>query len=1212
MARNYDDQSSIRRYLLNQLTGEEQQQIEQRLLTDDELLDQVQAAEDELVDQHLSDALTKEEIEMFQKHFLVTPERRQKLRFAKSLRKYVSTHSNEQPQETLSQPQRISEQPRTSGWSKFFSASPLRAGAFAALILVAGVGVWRIFFYQSDVDKGLLALNSAYREQRPVEARITRLDYAPFVTTRGEPERVNSPEQQRAFRILQEAVHDRPGAASYHALGKAYLANREFDQAVTWFEKGLEVDQNNAQIFADLGAALLEKGKLEMRVENPNDTPSGSGKSLENFARSLENLDKAVQRNDDLLEAHFNKAIVYEYMPLPRQAADAWKSYLLKDPNSQWAQEARRRLERLEEPKSKTSQNSEEILLNFRTAYHHKDEETAWVNISQHRDLTGGPVANTLIDDYLTFAVSGQREQAVENLDALYYVGRLERERAGDFYISDLVRFLRSLSPNQRNSLIEARRLMKQGRESIFQSRPEDAAAYYTRAKEILEQIGDTSGAVYVDYPLGHAYLGLSKSRVSLSMFEKVVAQSETRRYKWLMAQALNATANVEIGLRNHSAALNASNRSLELSEQIGDTTGVIKTTNQLAQEYFYLGNYPKSLDLHQRSLELSDAHSTEPIQVWRNYFSVPRTLNAMGLHSAAIEYEKEALRSAEDLKMPQTVCRSYAILGLMYGGQGDYPEAVRNIEISIERAKSLPSEAIRKESIAYSSLQLGLIHRQSREFSKAIASYDRAIQLYGELEDFQPFLYVAHKGKLLSCINLEGCVSIEEEIKICLDLFEEFRNKILEESNRDNFFDTEQNIYDVAIRFEFSRNNFKTAFDYSERARARSLWDLANERAKLTSDDVELDVKFMLTHQPADFEQIKANLPEGAQILQFALLEDKLLIWLISGADLVHAEKVISGTAFNETLSRYRELLSSPSAINSEASNRDGMALYEMLIKPVESSLKKDKLVCIVPDKALSYLPFAALISSQSGKYLVNEYEFMYAPSSTMFIRSSQLAARKKRADETLLAVGNPRFSQDKFPLADLPSAAREVRSIKDLYAPGSLTLIGKDATKSLVKAEIGQSDVVHLAVHSVVDEVSPMRSKLLLADGPGGAGNSDGVLEAHEIYGSELPNTHLVVLSACETGVGRYYRGEGMMGLSRTFLAAEVPLVVSSLWRVDSESTADLMTEFHKHRRSHGLPSSKALQKAQRAMANGTDERYRSPYYWAAFTLTGGYANY
>src|SRR5262249_36775378 len=159
----------------------------------------------------------------------------------------------------------------------------------------------------------------------------------------------------------------------------------------------------------------------------------------------------------------------------------------------------------------------------------------------------------------------------------------------------------------------------------------------------LFERLGLQSEAIYVQYPIGHFFLGQKKSAEALAAFTDVARTSQAHHYKWITAQALNATANTQIGLINHSQALAASEASLALSKEIGDTTGVIKTTSQLASEYFRLGNYSKSLDLHQQSLAAAYLTPPEPIQWWRNYFGIAQPLEAMGLHEAAIEYEKEA-----------------------------------------------------------------------------------------------------------------------------------------------------------------------------------------------------------------------------------------------------------------------------------------------------------------------------------------------------------------------------------------------------------------------------------------------------------------------------------------------------------------------------------------------------------------------------------------
>lgn len=108
------------------------------------------------------------------------------------------------------------------------------------------------------------------------------------------------------------------------------------------------------------------------------------------------------------------------------------------------------------------------------------------------------------------------------------------------------------------------------------------------------------------------------------------------------------------------------------------------------------------------------------------------------------------------------------------------------------------------------------------------------------------------------------------------------------------------------------------------------------------------------------------------------------------------------------------------------------------------------------------------------------------------------------------------------------------------------------------------------------------------------------------------KLPHARLVVLSACQTGIERQYKGEGAVSIARPFLVAGVPLVVASLWPVDSEATEKLMVSFHQHRTRDQLTTATALRRAQQEMIAGADTRYREPYYWAAFTAIGGYTSY
>jgi CHAT domain-containing protein len=285
---------------------------------------------------------------------------------------------------------------------------------------------------------------------------------------------------------------------------------------------------------------------------------------------------------------------------------------------------------------------------------------------------------------------------------------------------------------------------------------------------------------------------------------------------------------------------------------------------------------------------------------------------------------------------------------------------------------------------------------------------------------------------------------------------------------------------------------------------------------------------------------------------------------------------------------------------------------LYESLIAPVENFLDKKRKLCIVPDKILNFLPYGSLISPRTEKYLIEDYSLLVAPSSTLFIRSTENAGRKARTRaERLLSVGNPGFDQSIYELPDLSSARAEAQEIRGIYG-GGISLIGKDATKKSLLKEIEQSNVVHLAMHYVPDERSPMLSRLILARSSASKDEADSTLALHEVYRLKLSKARLVVLSACQTNAEQYYDGEGSIGLSHAFESVGVPLVVSSLWQVNSDTTANLMVRFHYLRKMGGESTVDALRKAQIEMLHGSDKRLHHPYYWAAFIVGGGYSRF
>jgi CHAT domain-containing protein len=184
---------------------------------------------------------------------------------------------------------------------------------------------------------------------------------------------------------------------------------------------------------------------------------------------------------------------------------------------------------------------------------------------------------------------------------------------------------------------------------------------------------------------------------------------------------------------------------------------------------------------------------------------------------------------------------------------------------------------------------------------------------------------------------------------------------------------------------------------------------------------------------------------------------------------------------------------------------------------------------------------------------------------------------------------------------------AARELANLRELAGNDSLVLSDVAATRdSLLKTDLAQYTMLHLATHGIFDPDRPEDSGLLLSTTNGNGEQIDGFLRLQDIYELRAP-VLLVVLSACETALGRDVQGEGLVGVTRGFMYAGASSVLASLWKVDDAATSELMKLFYTNMLQRGMTPGEALRAAQNTIRQ--DPNWRSPYYWAAFTLQGEY---
>ena len=1197
MGKQVHDERLLRRYLLEELDQAEMQALEERLMIDNDLFDLLLACEDELIDDYVDGTLTAKQHKRFENAFLLTEDRRRKVSFATALSRYTSANVSSEPSLAI-------HTHRPSRWRQAFSTPYLKLAASVVIVLTLAFGIWRTFFNQSEASKGMAALARAYSQQRPVEERISGLDYASLPNTRGgATETHDSIDRDLAERILLDAVRHNPNASTHHAAGRLYLAERRFDDAITQFERALEADPNNAQLHNDYGVAFFEKGRNRTSAKQPSN-------GIEELAKSIEQFNRALELDPSLLEALFNRALYHEFVMLRREAIDDWQKYLEKDSSSKWASEARDHLRQLEEDRRSETRSTEDLLNDFIAAFESGDDTKQWKLASQAREaVTGKLIWWQLISAFFDARKTNDRRRSLTCLEALSHLGQMELDRVEDRFVSGLAAFYIERADANVDSLAEAHELIDRGHRICLKSEYPEALVDFNRAREEFQRAGDTWEARFVEYWIGYCYQRTGQSELGCAKLERLTQVCKEDGFPWLLAQASNNLGSLMVDTHNLSKATQYTKEALRISERISDAYTAHKSTAQLANQYKYIDDYQLSLDYMRRCLESARDFWPGARQMWRDYDTLAEVLSAMGLYAASADFEKESLLLAlESIPDPALIHVSYSHLGLIESKLHNYQDAIRHAQLGYESAQHLSANPGGKVMMAYSSVELGNIQKQVGDVDQALEWYDRAIGLMDNLDNI--VIYEAYKGRLLCYIDQGNDELAKAALDVVLKLSEDYRSRLLEEENRNKFFNVEQSLYDAAINFQYSRlHSNEAAFDLSETLRARSLLDLMRTTAQVSNTPGELEIKLPYVTKPLKLEDIRKGLPSDVQLLEYSVLDDKLLIWLLRDRDFIVQTVPIAANELKKKVLHYCDLVSAASS-NDEEVRRESEQLYDLLIRPVELKLDRKRQICVIPEKMLNYLPFNTLVTPDGG-YLINDYLLTFSPSANIYLLCSNEAAKKKSThDERILSVGNPTIDPAAFPwLRDLPAAAREARKIVDCYSSSSL-LIDENATNKTVKMELHNADVVHLASHYVVDERSPMLSKLLLAADE--TGEQNGLLRADEIYQEKPLRARLIVLSGCQTGIERYYNGEGLIGMSRMFIAAGVPLVIASLWPVDSNSTADLMIAFHEYRKHKHLPTAEALRRAQLDMINSQDSRLQRPNLWAPFILIGGSARF
>jgi CHAT domain-containing protein len=1103
---------------------------------------------------------------------------------------------------------------KVSPWANLWKGlqvfRPVLAPALVVVALLGGglityLSLWR----QSAEERTLARVREIYRDARVLQARVTGgFTHQQYVTTRGSGDLAGVDESQRAALMLElnKEVTAHQEVAARHNLGRLLILRGDLELAERQFLLALNERPRDAGLLADLGALYYERSLKE----------GDEGQEL--LEKAVEHAAKAIETDPKLPEALFNRALCYERMNLFLQAESDWKQYLTLDGDSAWAEEAREHLDKLRERMTRLEKLEQTAQTEFQAAEAAGDESRMRELVTRHFVPVQSLAMDRLFEQYLSAAIAGEKRQADQRLLSLKRIGRLIYEIKGDRFVADAVDFASRGDLTTKSEAKAVHKMIEQAGQEHARANRGAACDLYAKARAAAERIGDRPHAEVAALGLARYNHNKGESKELVTLRNKLVSDSKSRNHLQIHAKALLALANAELVAQRLSLSLELSRQAVEVAQGLGDGETEITGSRFVGLAYDRLGDHDSAVKWFSESVSLPRDSWIKPAMAAMAYKEMGDVLFRKGKYLIALPYQHEAVRMCEQSGNVGSLAYTMQRLGLTYGMLGRQEEAARYLKDAVARAEAIPDKMARLQLQMDMYTKSGDFYLQQKKFNEAIATYQQALEVIGGA-DRRFHLSSIRQGMATAYMANGQDAEAEAQLKESLRLAEEARGQINDAQGRGSFLASQQGIYRAMVSFQFlNKSDPAAAFNYAEIAKGRDLLDALAGARHVTVNDGRAKLTLSGSATPLTLEQAQRALPANVQLAQYVAGEDRLMIWLVTRDRVITAKSNVGADGLRKKVTAYLEALRARAPL--EQLNRQASDLYQLLIEPIGQRLDRNLALCVAPDSVLQDLPFAALVSPESKRYLVEDFTLVVNPSASVFARAIDLSLRKQRSEqEPFLGFGNPRFDQQRFPrLQALPASEQELERIQSLY-PHRLVLNRRQATESALVKQIGEYEIVHLATHTFSDKQSSMLSAIVLAEEPHFAVRTaaegktpdgvalDGALQAQEVYNLKPGRTRLVVLSSCRSGLGDESRNEALGGLAQAFLVAGVPAVVASLWDVDDDSAAGLMEKFHAAHRVNKLPFGQALRQAQLSFLQTSSVRRRHPFFWATFIVTG-----
>ena len=682
-----------------------------------------------------------------------------------------------------------------------------------------------------------------------------------------------------------------------------------------------------------------------------------------------------------------------------------------------------------------------------------------------------------------------------------------------------------------------------------------------------------------------------------------------------------------------------------------------------IGQTHYFKGNYAEALAMLDKA-HAEAAESKYPLVVALSDDYLGRTYYGLNDYEAALQHYQAALGVFRQTNHPLEAARVVALIGQLYQQQGDYEKANRNYQKALLSFRQL-TDQINESATLYA---LGVLELKQNRVDEAkdylwqsinVTENVRRVSTSLDLTAaFSARVYERYQ-KYIDCLMRKYQATGSKDFAVeAFKTSEQARARSLVEllhATRANLFpgldpqlvQQEKQLRETLQLTENSKVRLLSgAYKKSELQSLEQEYErIKSEYDQLIKKIQDLNPSYQRKISPTAWElrqiQDQVIVDDQTLLVAYSLGSEKSYLWAVTRAGIetyeLPSEQQI-GAAANRVYDALKLRPSGPTDDQLTVAARD---LSQMILSPIAAQLNGNRLI-VVPDGVLHYIPFQVLPSPINGEPLIATKEIINAPSASILGELQQQASQRQMPGNVLVAFGDPVFATDStetqdnnvtgqhaFATARLRSAMRdtefkdgpfdltkldrlfyakhELDELRDVAGKTALIVSDYAATREkFMTTDLTQYAILHVVTHGYFDQKRPEASGLVLTNVSREQKQLNGFIGLRDIYELRAP-VYLVVLSACQTALGKDVRGEGLLGVTRGFMYAGAPSVVASLWQVDDEATAELMKLFYRNMLENNMRPGEALRAAQNSIRQ--QPKWHSAYYWAAFTLQGDY---